>query len=94
MLHGTQYFNILSTAGKYNKQDGTYSFTFSLQWADRINPNLNQGDGPLASSIRTLNMDMPKDYNINIKWSQTIIIKADSNNNSVIAPSEPRRNRR
>ncbi|GAB1856713.1 hypothetical protein MHTCC0001_15490 [Flavobacteriaceae bacterium MHTCC 0001] len=94
MLHGTQYFSILSTVGKYNKSDNTYSFTFDLRWNDRINPNLNQGDGKIAPTVRKLNFDMPKDYNISIKWSQTIIIKANSKNTTLIDPSSPRRNQR
>ena len=44
MLHGTNFFKLISTHGVLNPTDNTYKFTFKLRWKDTINPNARQGD--------------------------------------------------
>jgi len=91
LLHGTNHFSITSTEGVFDKKNGVYNFQFSLKWHDRINPNLVQGDGPLADFMKKANFGMPKDYNITIQWTQSIQI----NTNQKLEVVEPsiRRNR-
>ncbi len=79
MLHGTSDngqmgFSVLSGVGKFNKESGDYEFTFVLEWRDRINPNMGQGDQLPYDIATSINPDA-KDYNITIQWTQIVKIK-------------------
>jgi len=87
MLHGTNFFKLLSTHGILNPSNNSYKFTFKLRWKDTINPNAKQGDTETAKLMKTLNANMPKDYDIIIKWSQEIRIDID-NKGEIIMPDE------
>jgi len=71
LLHGTLYFSYEVT-GKYNSKSKSYTFDYSLKWHDRINPNILQGDGPMADAYKGA-----KDYNITIKWTQSVQINSN-----------------
>jgi hypothetical protein len=66
MLHGTTNFNILMNVTVLSPTQLQYSAV--LTWNDRINPNLNQGDGPYATVAGWFYT--PKDYDVRIIWTQ------------------------
>ncbi|MFN7601073.1 MAG: hypothetical protein ACK5R0_06720 [Bacteroidota bacterium] len=66
MLHGTTNFNILMNVTVLSPTQLQYSAV--LTWNDRINPNLNQGDGPYATVSGWFYT--PKDYDVRIIWTQ------------------------
>jgi hypothetical protein len=67
MLHGTQNFDIAMTVNVINATQLTYSAT--LIWNDRINPNESQGDSMWATMANWF-YD-PMDYNVTITWTQS-----------------------
>ncbi|WP_428232718.1 RHS repeat domain-containing protein [Flavobacterium sp.] len=82
MLHGTNFFSY-GVVGKYDKKTDTYTFNFNLKWFDTIDPNHNY---PLDSALNdALNkMYSPVDYNVAIKWKQTITVSgADIKNGNI-----------
>jgi len=82
MLHGTQYFSY-ATTGKYDKRTDSFIFSFSIKWFDTINPNHYYGGDTLSNEVLQ-RFYKPKDYNVEIKWTQNISIsRTDVNNNNI-----------
>lgn len=82
MLHGTNFFSY-GVVGKYDKKTDSYTFNFNLKWFDTIDPNHSY---PLDSALNdALNkVYSPVDYNVAIKWKQTITVSgADIKNGNV-----------
>jgi hypothetical protein len=82
MLHGTNFFSY-GVVGKYDKKTDSYTFNFNLKWFDTIDPNHSY---PLDSALNNaLNkVYSPVDYNVAIKWKQTITVSgADIKNGNV-----------
>jgi hypothetical protein len=72
MLHGTLFFSY-GVMAKYDKKTDTYTFNYNLKWYDRINPNNTYGADTSASQVLNY-IYSPKDYNVAIKWTQTITV--------------------
>jgi RHS repeat-associated protein len=82
MLHGTLFFSF-GVVGKYDKKTDSYSFNFNLKWYDKINPNHSYGADTKANDILN-KFYSPKDYSVEIRWTQTITVSgADIKNNNI-----------
>ena len=82
MLHGTNFFSY-GVVGEYDSKTDTYTFNFNLKWFDRINPNLNiKTDVKYAKYASYLYS--PKDYNVSIRWTQTITVSGSEVRNKNI----------
>ena len=81
MLHGTSNFSILNVKGEYDKKTDTYSFNYTLEWKDTIDPNTTQGDMPYAEAAKSLPTADPTDYKIRIIWSQSVKLKGSERTN-------------
>ena len=82
MLHGTNFFSY-GVVGKYDKKTDTYTFNFNMKWFDTIDPNHTYPvDSALNDALNKLYT--PVDYNVAIKWTQTISVSgADIKNNNI-----------
>jgi len=82
MLHGTLFFSY-GVVAKYDKKTETYTFNFNIKWFDSINPNHTYGGDTTANNVLN-KFYTPKDYNVAIKWTQTITVSgADIKNNNI-----------
>jgi hypothetical protein len=70
LLHGTEYFSF-AAIGTYDNKTKNYNFTFAVKWYDKIDKNVGQGDSIYADPLLKLGA---KDYEIAIRWSQTISV--------------------
>jgi hypothetical protein len=71
ILHGTQNFNILMSVTVIN--DTRLSYSATLTWNDRINPNANQGDSLWVTAANLF--WTPRDYDVRIIWFQNFNVE-------------------